>query len=241
MKRVLLFAGLLLGLITTVPAAEFNSQKQNNTLLKNKNCRFAQPIIFIERGIEFLIFPDGSFDFNTNRKHRFYNDRYHKRRRSNLNSVNRGPNARFNRYNNNRGVIISRDRNGNVRRVGNVFLNYDRFGRITRAGSIFMNYNRRGRNSSLIQVGNLSVDYNRWGEIVYTRGQVHRFQNDYCNFCGVASCDITHDFRKDKKYRNNRGLHNEWYEDRNDGIFEDEDSHYFYKRNGKVKKHKRKS
>lgn len=240
MKRVLLFAGLLLGLITTASAAELNSQKHNNTILKNKNYRFAQPIIFTERGVEFLVFPDGSFDFNTNVRHSFYNDRHHKRRRSNVNSVYRGPNTRYNKFNNNRGAIISRDRNGNVRRVGNVFLNYDRFGRITRAGSVFMNYSRRGKNSSLIQVGNLSVDYNRWGEIVYTRGQVHRFQNDYCNLCGVESCNITHEFRRGKKHRNNNRHHNSWHENRNDDIFEDTDDYYYYKRNGTVKKHKRK-
>lgn len=240
MKRVLLFAGLLLGLITTASAAELNSQKHNNTILKNKNYRFAQPIIFIEQGVEFLIFPDGSFDFNTNVRYSFYNNRYHKRRRSNVNSVYRGPNNRYNKFNNNRRVIISRDRNGNVRRIGNVFLNYDRFGRIIRAGSVFMNYSRRGRNSSLIQVGNLSVDFNRWGEIVYTRGKVHRFQNDYCNLCGVASCDVTHDFKRGKNHRNDHRDNNDWHQDRNNNIFKDTDDYYFYKRNGKIKKHKRK-
>ncbi len=238
MKRVLLFAGLLLGYITTASAVELTNQKssQNATIIKSK--RYAQPIIFLERGVEFLVFPDGSFDFNTNVRNVFYNYRHKNRRRASTNSIYRGPNTGLHSFNKNRGVIISRDRNGNVRRIGNVHLNYDRFGRITRAGSVFIDYSRGRRHSSVIQVGGLSVDYNRWGEILYTQGQVHRFHDDYCNICGIQSCDITHNFRRGKKYKkHNRHHDDDRYEYRNDN---DDDEYYYYKRNGKVKKQKRK-
>ena len=66
MKRaVLLFASLLIGL-TTASASEIHTTHDGTSVDKNKRYRYAQPIVFIERGVEFLIFPDGTFDFNTN-------------------------------------------------------------------------------------------------------------------------------------------------------------------------------
>ena len=176
-------------------------------MIKHKKKRYAQPIMFVKRGIEFLIFPDGSFDFNNNIDDGFYDDTYYRfnSRRSNINTTRRGPNSsikyRLNRYTN-RGVLISRDRDGKVRRIGNVYVNYDRSGRITRTGSIFMSYNR-GKYSNLYRVDGLQVNYNQRGEIVNTRGQVNRFYNDYCNFCGVQSCEITHDFGNGRGHHTN--------------------------------------
>lgn len=61
-KLVLLFTGLLMGLTTVT--AESKSASQGEDLVVNRNY-YVQPILFVERGVEFLIFPDGSFDFNT--------------------------------------------------------------------------------------------------------------------------------------------------------------------------------
>ncbi|MEW4924542.1 hypothetical protein [Algibacter sp. 2305UL17-15] len=234
MKRVLLvFTSMLIGL-TTVSATELNHQTQTNTFEIKKNYHYAQPIIFMERGIEFLIFPDGSFDFNTNVNNNYRSTTNYRRssRRSTINRFYHRPNARMNYNPGNRGVYISRDRNGTIRRIGNVFLNYDRHGRLTRVGSIFMNYSR-GKHSSLKRVGGLQVDYNRWGDIEYLNGQVNHFYRDYCNFCGVQSCGITHDFETKKK-------HGQKHRNRNDDIYQNNDNYYYYKGNGKVKKHKRK-
>lgn len=239
MKRVLLvFASVLIGL-TTASAKELNKTELKIKLNK-KNYRYAQPIVFMERGVEFLIFPDGSFDFNTNKNQ--YDDTYYRAnsRRSSINRSYRGPNSRIKysatRYPN-RGISISRDRNGTVRRIGNVHLNYDRNGRITRAGTVFMNYNR-GRHSNLSRVGGLQVDYNRWGEIEFLQGQVNHFNNDYCNICGINSCGITHDFGnnrgKEKKHKKHNNHGNNRY---NDDVYDN--NYYYFKQNGKVKKHKK--
>ncbi|WP_298238318.1 hypothetical protein [uncultured Algibacter sp.] len=231
-KRLLLFTMLLMGLTVVSATNQHNHESDHHK--KNKNFdRYAQPIIFMERGVEFLIFPDGSFDFNTNNYNSYYNDdAYYKSNRSKRSSVNviyRGPNANMGFTNNrNNGVYISRDRSGQVRRIGNVFLNYDRLGKITRVGSVFIDY-VRGRNGTLRQVGGLRVNYNHWGEIVNLRGQVKRYQDDFCNVCGVNSCNMTHDFgnHRDRHYDNDR------YDNRRD------DNFYYYKKNGKVKKHKK--
>lgn len=212
MKRlVLLFAGLLIGL-ATASAAELNSQKQNKTLDKTKNYRYVQPIIFMERGIEFLIFPDGSFDFNTNtstalsKGSEFNNNLYYKNN-SKRGSIN--TNIKYSNSSINRGVPIIRDRNGKIRRIGNVFLNYDRYGNITRAGSVFIQYNK-GRNSIVNQIGGLRVKYNHWGEIVNTRGYINRYNrnNNYI-------------------IKQHEGI-----------VYNNDTNYYYYKQNGKFKKQK---
>ncbi|MFD1613990.1 hypothetical protein [Gelatiniphilus marinus] len=232
MKRSLLvFAGLLIGL-TSASATELNHQDQKTKLDKTKRYRYAQPIMFIERGVEFLVFPDGSFDFNTNFENRFNNDSYYKKRaskRRNTNNTYGAPGKRVKysskRYRN-RGVLISHDRNGKVRRIGNLFLNYDRRGKLKRVGSIYINYKRNG---TLTQVGGLKVKYNPWGEIVYTHGQVNRYSYS-CNICGISACNTNHNHRD-----NDYGDDYDWYDD---NVYDD-DNHYYYKQNGKVKKNKK--
>ena len=223
---------LLTGL--TVVSATNNHHSDHNKK-NNKYDRYAQPIIFMERGVEFLIFPDGSFDFNTNNYDPYYNDGvYYKSNRSKRSNVNinyRGPNVNVAYSNNirNSGVYISRDRFGQVRRIGNVFLNYDRRGKVTRIGSVFIEYGR-GRNGTLRQVGGLRVNYNHWGEIVNLRGQVNRYQNDFCHVCGVNSCSMTHDFGN---HRDRHFHDNDWFDNNRD------DNYYYYKKNGKIKKQKK--
>ncbi|MDP5157127.1 MAG: hypothetical protein NWQ07_00945 [Flaviramulus sp.] len=217
MKRlVLLFAGLLIGL-TTASATEQTNQKPGDNLDISKRYRYAQPIVFMERGVEFLIFPDGSFDFNTHSGNGYYDDAYYKNnsRRGSVNATYRGPNVSVSFSSNrvNSGVQVVHDRDGKVRRIGNVFLNYDRYGNITRAGSVYIRYGR-GRNATVAQVGGLQVNYNRWGEIVNTRGYVNTYNRN-------VLYDVT---------RQN---------DRDDYHYNNDDNYYYYKQHGKVKKQKK--
>ena len=195
-KQVLLFTALLIGL-TTVTANENLSVSAADDLTV-WNSSYAQPIIFIERGIEFMIFPNGSFDFNTNaipQASHFESNYYHRSstqtRRSSVNTTFGAP-SMYNRVHyatpRNQGVIVTHDANGQVRRIGNVFINYDRNGKIKRAGSIYMRYNNRG---ILKQVGGLHINYNRWGEIISQYGFVSPFSN-MCHVCGIYNCSISH-------------------------------------------------
>jgi hypothetical protein len=73
MKKLLLSAMVLMGLTsatTTAKAAVLQGEDFKNTT----RYRYAEPIMFVERGVEFLIFPDGSFDFNTNIGDSHYDD-----------------------------------------------------------------------------------------------------------------------------------------------------------------------
>lgn len=195
-KQVLLFTALLIGL-TTVTANEIVTVHTADDLSISNNS-YAQPIIFMEHGIEFMIFPNGNFDFNTNANQQashFESNYYYRNsaqtRRSSVN-VTFGAPATFNRVRyatpRDRGVIITHDANGQVRRIGNVYINYDRNGKIKRAGSIYMSYSRNGL---LNQVGGLHINYNHWGEIISQYGVVNPFSN-MCQVCGIYSCTTNH-------------------------------------------------
>ncbi|WP_191859474.1 hypothetical protein [Hanstruepera ponticola] len=230
-KQVLLFTVLLMGL-TAVTATENYSVSSGEDLITRY--RYAQPILFVERGVEFMIFPDGSFDFNTNVVNNApYSDNYYYRssttitRRGSVNSTFGAPGT-VSRVHfstpRDRGVIIQHDRDGKVRRIGNVFINYDRFGKIKRAGSVYMQYNRRS--GLLTRVGGLTVQYNRFGEIMSTFGFVNPF-SIMCGVCGAFGCTTNHNSHFDTHGNN-------WDDDWNT----DEDF-YYYKQNGKVKKQKK--
>ena len=64
-KLVLIFAVLLMGLTTVTAAEKVETASKGEDLTINYYNHFIQPIQFVERGVEFLIFPDGTFDFNT--------------------------------------------------------------------------------------------------------------------------------------------------------------------------------
>ncbi|MEL0643043.1 hypothetical protein V6251_01525 [Olleya sp. Ti.3.14] len=177
-KLVLLFTGMLIGLTTVT--AEAKSASQGEDLVLNRNY-YAQPILFTERGVEFLIFPDGSFDFNTAINHT-QGDYYYRRTNANtkrraLNVTNGAPGTQVT-YNNprDRGMIITHDRDGKVRRIGNVFLNYNRSGQIKRLGSVYISYNRQGLVS---QIGSMRLYYNRQGQLIKTIGQVNRSNSNH--------------------------------------------------------------
>lgn len=224
-RQVLFMAMMLLGLTsataTTAGDAVLNGEDFNNTRYS-----FIEPILFVERGVEFLVFPDGSFDFNTEVFSTASNDDDYYYRRSNTRtrrSTNRTYGAPGTTYNaEDRGVLIQHDRQGRVRRIGNVFVNYDRQGRLKRAGSVYMSY-RRGQ---LAQVGGLRILYNRHGDAIGTSGFVN-FSNQGCGICGISGCAIDH-FDFDQSDNNN------WNDDWND----DQD-HYYYRKDGKTKKQKK--
>jgi len=179
--------------------------------------RNADPIVFTERGVEFFVFADGQFDFNTRPSTR---ETYFKPNNGRGN-VNRTYGAPMNNRRQDFGVKVEHDAFGKVRRIGNVFVNYDANGRIKRVGSVYMTYNR----FALEQVGGLQIIYNRRGQIVDIVGsvkgrefegpiQINRYENDY-------------------QYGNERGRDEvpTRYEDDSD----EQDQYYFKKSDTKVK------
>jgi hypothetical protein len=171
-KITLLVASIFL--VGSMANASENPVFSDNTTITRFG--FDEPIKFTERGIEFYVFPNGEFDFNT-RPQDSQGDYYYKTggRRSSV-EVEREPS--------NYGVRIEHDAFGRVRRVGNTFINYDYNDRVNRIGTVYMKYNR----FALAQVGGLSIIYNRRGQIVDIFGSVkgcrssYQYGNGYSNY-----------------------------------------------------------
>jgi hypothetical protein len=153
----LLVASILLTTSVTI-AQETRSFNHNTTT----SCNFDEPISFTERGIEFFVFTNGDFDFNTrpDDSQGAHNYRLAGKRTSEVNRTNPV----------NLGVLIEHDSFGRVRRVGKTFINYDSRDRVSRIGSVYMRYNK----FALTQVGGMRIVYNRRGEIIDMIGQVKR-------------------------------------------------------------------
>ena len=227
-KITLVLATLLLG-VTFATALEQVSELNSKDLRNSKRYRISQPILFVERGVEFLIFPNAEFDFNTNANYANSGDYYRKSttRRGSINATFGAPGVRIN-YNRPRGVRITHDRLGRVRRVGNVFINYDYQGRVNRVGSVYMQY----RYGQLKQVGGLYIQYNRRGEMISLRGKVNR-SNKGCGFCGITGCTTDH-FHKDNNWYDDK-----WYDD--DSWDGRDDDYYYYRKGDKTLKKQKKS
>ncbi len=165
MKKItLLVAGLLLSgsLAQASESAIFSGRPTQYAI----DYREAEPVVFMERGVEFLVFPNGEFDFNTEPS--TSGDTYHRYGRGRYNETYGAPGRGA-------GVRIEHDQAGRVRRVGNVFVNYDARGRVKRIGTIYMSYN----SFALAQIGNLRLIYNRSGQIVDAIGFINAFNRGY--------------------------------------------------------------
>lgn len=163
MKKITLLVAsifVLGGGIATATAATTSSIGGKSIIDFNNE----DPIVFVERGIEFYVFPDGQIDFNTRPDAK--GGMYYRT------SPSRGTNKTYGAPMNNRkgdyGVRVAHDNLGRVRQVGNVFINYDAFDRVKRIGSVYMSYNRY----ALERVGGLEIIYNRRGQIVDLIGSV---------------------------------------------------------------------
>ena len=154
MKKITFLGILSMLLLESTLMAQVNDRRGG----WNQAFQAHDPLVFLERGIEFYVFLDGTFDFNTrpfdSQGGVFF------RRGQNTNGTDFG----------NYGVVITTDTFGRIRRVGNVFINYDRLNRVSRVGSVFMSYNRAGL---LSRVGGMIINYNRAGQVVGIVGQVN--------------------------------------------------------------------
>lgn len=207
MKKITLVVASIFLAGSMAQAAENPVFSDNNgrAIGKHKvDYRDADPIKFMERGIEFYVFPNGDFDFNT-RPQDTRDDSFYFRAAGRRGTVIIEKNRPVN-Y----GVKIERDAFGRVRRVGNTFINYDAFDRVNRIGSVYMKYNR----FAVTQIGGLRIVYDKKGRIIDIYGQVKggRYYGDY-------------DSQRDYHYHENDYPRSGGYEN-------DDDSYYYYKMDG---------
>ncbi len=164
MKKITLLVAsiLLVGSVANASVIIKNSGDD-----KRNKWSFDEPISFTERGIEFFVFPNGDFDFNTRPQDSQGDYAYKGAGRKGTTSTARGPV--------NYGVLIEHDSFGRVRRVGNTFINYDARDRVNRIGTVYMKYNRW----ALTQIGGMQIVYNNRGDIVDRIGSIKGRNSGY--------------------------------------------------------------
>ena len=201
MKKITFLVASILLFGSSVASAtekiDFSVQRKSLVDFRNDD-----PIVFLERGIEFYVFPDGQLDFNT--RPTSTGDMYY--RTKGKNDVNKTYGAPGNSRKGNYGVRVEHDNLGRVRQVGNVFINYDANDRVKRIGSVYMTYNRY----ALERVGGLEIIYNRRGQIVDIVGSVKGGSRYAYN-------------------QNNNSGNDYGYEKPQE---RDDDDHYYYRTNG---------
>lgn len=210
-KKITLLVVASFILVGSMAYASENLVFSDNT---NRKCyyidyRDAEPIIFRERGIEFMLFPNGEFDFNT----RASGPRYH------VNGTNGAPGTRGYYGPSERGILVEHDNFGRVRRVGNVYINYDAFGRVKRIGTIYMTYN----SFAVTRVGNMRIIYDRRGRIVDVFGFINHANSGYV-------------YNPRGTYSGGNGGYG--YGDDYDDDFGNDDDYYYYRKDGSKAKMK---
>ncbi|WP_051205328.1 hypothetical protein [Salinimicrobium xinjiangense] len=148
MKNIyLLLSFLVIGFSAkAVPGTVENFDRPNN----------GDAFIFVERGVEFAVFPDGQFDF-------FFNPR------GNFNRIPSHINYSFNSgYN--YGPFVQYDDYGAVIQIETVPVYYDYYGRIIRAGRVNIGYNAFGM---VNRIGNMFLHYNYYNQFTHTSGFIN--------------------------------------------------------------------
>ncbi len=207
MKKITLLVVASFILVGSMAYASENPVFSDNTDRRGYyiDYRDAEPIIFKERGIEFMLFPNGEFDFNTRPAVR-----------PRVNGASGAPRGMY--YGTSeRGIRVEHDNFGRVRRVGNVYINYDAYGRVKRIGTIYMSYN----SFAVTKVGNMRIMYDRRGRIVDVYGFINHANGGYFYNPG------TH-------YSGGNGGYDDG-DDYNDDYESDDDFYYYRKDGSKAK------
>ncbi|WP_290626612.1 hypothetical protein [Altibacter sp.] len=166
-KAVFFVAVFLMGSTTQI----FAQKNHRYEVQKGKKHRYynAQEIRFVENGVLFTVTTDGAFYYEftgespvsmrPRRGHQvvYYNNApgevYHRTGRYNFRNA------------------ITTDRFDRVRSIGDTYIYYQRNGKVRSIGSIDLIYHR-GR---LVQAGNMTLIYDRFGRIRDLKGYVNRY------------------------------------------------------------------
>ncbi|MBW1295124.1 hypothetical protein [Aquimarina litoralis] len=205
MKKVILFIAAMLLVGTAAQAADQKKTDQVDRV--TKRYPYVQPIVFVENGVKFLVYPNGEVDFRTPRRRNYQNLNWNS---SNFNSPGR---TRDYRRHSNR-FTVRYDYYGRLKRVGLITIGYNRFDQVRRIGSVLIRYNRRGKVS---KIGGLHIYYGKRGRIRHIEGHVH-----YTD--GVNGCNIP----QEPYYNFNRRSNQQNWND---------DDHYYKNRKRNKKHH----
>ena len=152
MKKGLLFIMTMIVMVSTVEAKVIDNKRDK---LNTKHAINAQPIVFVEKGVEFSVLPNGKFKF------------------AKINSK-KSIRSKYLNLKNNRNLRVLRDYKGRISKVGNVTIFYSRNNKVTRIGSVDFTY----KHGTLKKVGNLYILHRPNGKFKYI-GKVKKYNKRY--------------------------------------------------------------
>ncbi|RMB57619.1 hypothetical protein EAX61_10925 [Dokdonia sinensis] len=205
MKKLLALAVILLGGITA-QANQVTDLDHN----KKPGIRYnhSQPITFVQKGIRFFVYTNGTFDFEL--PQHFNSGR---RGYGNYNAPGTTYGVRY-PYRSNR--LVRHDIYGNITQVGRNVVFYNRRGAVRQIGSVAIRYHK-GR---LDRIGNMHVNYDRWGRINELSGRIYH-DHTSCGICGINGCTANH-----FDYGYNQGSYQNWDYHGNLGEWGRRDAHH---------------
>jgi hypothetical protein len=139
MKKGLLFVLAMFMMVSTIEAklSQEKGKRVNKTYLFK-----AKPIVFVEKGIQFSVLPNGKFKFS---------------------KLDYKQPRNKNKWKRDRKLKVQRNFKGQIRKVGQVQIYYNRFGNVTQIGSVDLQY----KNRKLKKVGHLRLVYKPNGNVKY--------------------------------------------------------------------------
>lgn len=161
MKRTLFLVAVSFVIGVATQASEHITTPEKNEINGVRN--YLQPVVFVEKGIEFLIYSDGTLDFNTTPSSIRLNGRY-------LRQVYYNPRDIYGTGANYRKGYVKYNRNDQVAQIGGITIDYLRNGQVDRVGDIPVKYKK----GALDKVGNLKMHYDRSGRIYKQTGSIYK-------------------------------------------------------------------
>ncbi len=183
MRKLVFLAVVFLGGIAAQANQVTNLDHNTTTGIRYNK---PQSITFIQRGVQYFVYPNGEFDYRVIRSQ-------YRGRRGNYN--NNAPGTTYGvTYATTNRARVSYDFYGNIIKIGRVNIFYNRRGKVNQIGNVSLRY-RHGR---LVRVGNLHITYDGWGRIAGVNGYVYNDIHN-CGICGIEGCTINHfDYEHDQ-------------------------------------------
>ncbi|WP_432410312.1 hypothetical protein [Rasiella sp. SM2506] len=159
MKKIALLVVLfLVGAATETKANQLNSVENKPV----NDCNHADKIQFVEDHVIYTIAADGSFTFDILDNPKYYKEKEHK----NKHGKPKNHKKQHSHYN----PKIVTDRYGRIRAINKTYISYYHNGKVHTIGDVPMRYYR----GDLVQVGDMELVYNRFGEVRSTIGHVNK-------------------------------------------------------------------
>ena len=124
---------------------------------------YSQPIIFVEGGVTYHVYPNGEIDYKTplKRTRKYSSIRSRDYKTAPGHSTSR---VVYNRF------AVKYDAYGKLKQVGQTNISYNRFNQVRKVGSVLIQYNNRGK---LAQIGGQYIYYGKKGTIKQIKGKIH--------------------------------------------------------------------